>query len=862
MSVADYSAETSPITVTLSGATTPNASVLRAGGTDTVSPLATLIGSEHDDMLVVAELTAASAAAIDLVDLGGGVDTVDLSAVALAVTAGLGDAAAQAVTLAGGGVLNLAFVERWILTAGDDVATVGAAGGVAFVDGGAGSDRIDLVAADPVRIVGDAGTISFGFAGRFTFADVETIAAGAGPVLLYHGSGGVRYAGGGGVAYLEGAGAGTVLESGAGGSWIVLRDGATAVSGAGDDLIEAEGAAPVTILFGRGSGHDMLGSHFNGEILYEGGPDWLPWLAQRSESFPERLGDTIVLVGLALSDIELIWDWQEHSVPLWTLGSGDPVTMRIGPAAIRIVDTGETLHLGTLAGAWIGGDFCLVLMGDSEWDLLLDFRDGDGIGYEAFSVDYDLFELGGLRYSLLDLFAPETLVSTPLPAAWSAAAGLLDRLGSEAGAIVGTAYDDYYLTGTAGSDDIFGGAGNDWIEDGDGDDFVRGGYGMDYVVAGAGDDDIDGGPDTDHIDYGAATAPVIVDLAAGTATSAEFGNDRLRSIEGVTGGAGDDVLAGTDGPDYLMGAGGDDLLIGRGGDDSYTYGFSWTANGPDGGNDVIEDSGGYDALYFPWGVGAADVAVSFAPGDSYLLSFPGGSVTLLGGALPAGAIENIFLSDGTWWTPELLAALASPVVETFGTAGADALGGTAGRRNRLVGQGGDDALEGWEAPDTLEGGDGDDLLVGLGGGDLLLGGAGDDVLEGGFGNDTLDGGDGADLIVGGHGTDLMTGGAGADVFRFFLTDSGGMWFADRITDFTPGEDLIDLSGIDADLTTPGHQAFTFIGGGPFSGTPGELRVIERFGDTWVQIDFVGVGFATAEYALTGSVAVTAADFIL
>lgn len=82
-----------------------------------------------------------------------------------------------------------------------------------------------------------------------------------------------------------------------------------------------------------------------------------------------------------------------------------------------------------------------------------------------------------------------------------------------------------------------------------------------------------------------------------------------------------------------------------------------------------------------------------------------------------------------------------------------------------------DALPGSLAALVLEGGDG---------ADLLLGAAGDDVLRGGDGNDVL---------AGGAGDDLLTGGAGADSFVWRAGESG----TDRITDFTPGEDSLDLS---------------------------------------------------------------------
>ena len=109
----------------------------------------------------------------------------------------------------------------------------------------------------------------------------------------------------------------------------------------------------------------------------------------------------------------------------------------------------------------------------------------------------------------------------------------------------------------------------------------------------------------------------------------------------------------------------------------------------------------------------------------------------------------------------------------------------------LKGHGGRDRLVGGIELDLLQGGAGDDRLVGGGGGDILEGGAGDDVLSAGKQNDRLVGGDGADRLAGGRQDDRLEGGAGADVFRFVPGDD-----ADRVDDWTPGEDRIDLRAFD------------------------------------------------------------------
>ncbi|MDX8354570.1 calcium-binding protein [Cognatiyoonia sp. IB215182] len=73
-------------------------------------------------------------------------------------------------------------------------------------------------------------------------------------------------------------------------------------------------------------------------------------------------------------------------------------------------------------------------------------------------------------------------------------------------------------------------------------------------------------------------------------------------------------------------------------------------------------------------------------------------------------------------------------------------------------------------------------------GGLLAGTAGADILQGLAGNDVIEAGAGDDIIRDGAGSDMLSGGAGADVF--ILSQDGEL---DTITDFTVGEDSIDLS---------------------------------------------------------------------
>ena len=117
---------------------------------------------------------------------------------------------------------------------------------------------------------------------------------------------------------------------------------------------------------------------------------------------------------------------------------------------------------------------------------------------------------------------------------------------------------------------------------------------------------------------------------------------------------------------------------------------------------------------------------------------------------------------------------------------------------------------------NMYGTSGNDTLTGTASADSIRGLGGDDFIFGANGNYTLIGGAGKDTLKGGAGFDVLRGG-GSDAFDFDRpaeTKTGAQ--RDRIADFTQGDDLIDVSGIDADTTHGGNDAFQFIGSDPFS----------------------------------------------
>ncbi|QTP54587.1 hypothetical protein HNO51_07760 [Billgrantia sulfidoxydans] len=134
--------------------------------------------------------------------------------------------------------------------------------------------------------------------------------------------------------------------------------------------------------------------------------------------------------------------------------------------------------------------------------------------------------------------------------------------------------------------------------------------------------------------------------------------------------------------------------------------------------------------------------------------------------------------------------------------------------------------------------------------DGLIGGESDDVLLGTAASDTL---------YGGLGADSLTGGEGGDRFVYLSTYESTPFDSDIIVDFDRGEgDLIDLSGIDADLASEGEQAFAWVGNAAFSGTAGELRNEGGL----VQGDVNGDGVVDLQINVLGVDGLRTEDFLL
>ena len=164
----------------------------------------------------------------------------------------------------------------------------------------------------------------------------------------------------------------------------------------------------------------------------------------------------------------------------------------------------------------------------------------------------------------------------------------------------------------------------------------------------------------------------------------------------------------------------------------------------------------------------------------------------------------------------------------------------------------------------------DNVAIGENGNDIIRGLAGNDTLIGDQGHGFFETTPGNDTLIGGLGKDTMTGNEGADTFVFESTLETGKTRSTRdvITDFTRGEDMVDLATIDANVLVNGDQAFIWRGEQGFTGVAGQLHFIRENNPgaandrTIIEGDVNGDRIADFQIELTGLHRLTDQDFLL
>jgi Ca2+-binding RTX toxin-like protein len=319
---------------------------------------------------------------------------------------------------------------------------------------------------------------------------------------------------------------------------------------------------------------------------------------------------------------------------------------------------------------------------------------------------------------------------------------------------------------------------------------------------------------------GVASRGIILELGYGT-TDNDVTLEGLANFE-VEDSDGSNTITGNGGNNEVHVGGGVDVVHGGDGRDRLIVDYRNVSTGvvatkgsvTDGGtNSVTFD--GFEYLTLITGSGADTVTTG--PGADEV-EVTGGIDTVDAGAGP-DLLTVDYAQLRTDFTGRLSAGnLARGYSGVVGDAAGHSVSFTGVERFFITtGLGNDDVRTG-AGNDFLSGGSGNDTLRGGAGRDGLAGSLGDDLLVGGPGGDRLFGGGGDDTLIGSLGGEHLDGDIGADTFRFRGPDSVVSDVTDTIV-YLESRDTIDLSRIDADVTTAGDQAFVFVDS--FSGTAGE-----------------------------------------
>jgi Ca2+-binding RTX toxin-like protein len=400
--------------------------------------------------------------------------------------------------------------------------------------------------------------------------------------------------------------------------------------------------------------------------------------------------------------------------------------------------------------------------------------------------------------------------------------------------ITGGCFDDT-LVGNSEVNVMFGGPGNDKLSGLAGTDSLQGDYGLGPQARAAitgctgapGNDILSGGSGTDFINYygvhpgylGASSVGVTVDLAQKSAIGNQ-GDDRITSVDNVSGSDDADRLRGNASGNTFWPEGGDDRINGRGGtgdtvsySDLETYFHNDVSSGHvdanlstgiamvqmmrssgstaetdtldrieflagSSGNDTLTGDGGNNFL-----TGEAGDDDLFGLGGEDVLNGGTGNDTLSGGD-GTRDIGDFFLTHGLSENATFICAeLGVPSVNVSDCTGVTpGHAGVSTNSDSDVNDPGDEVdtltglegLEGDSYADVLVGDGASNELYGLGGDDYLLGGDGNDYLAGGTQDGVIrwrSGGNRGDTLIGDAGTDQCSTGEEVDCEGSALIDA-------------------------------------------------------------------------------------------
>ncbi|MBI5330242.1 MAG: cadherin-like domain-containing protein, partial [Betaproteobacteria bacterium] len=482
------------------------------------------------------------------------------------------------------------------------------------------------------------------------------------------------------------------IEGGAGNDFITGSQGDDVIAGgAGPDVLDGQGGDDVFLVAGESGADRIRGGDGFDEIRGGAGDDVIRLdsfqVADSVESIDGGGGLNRIVAGAWAGVLDFSRTVLRRIDRIEGGAGNDRIT---GSQGGDVIDGGAGSDL--LDGQ--GGDDVFLVNGDASVDR---YQGGAGLDELRGGAGNDVIRLRALT-----------------------ASGGIERLTGGAGddLLEGDSWNDLLhgdagndvLRGFEGGDELYGGAGNDLLDAGAGNDLLDGGAGDDVLLASEGSDRYIGGEGFDvlvggmgdevirlhslavadgleRIDGGAGVNRL---AAGGYQASLDFSATELVNIARIEGGAGNDVLIGSQGNDVIAGGAGPDVLDGQGGDDVFLV-------EGDAGVDRILGGSGFDEI---------------RGGD-------GDDVIRLHSLAAADGIERI---DGGAGHNRIVSGAWAGALDFSAT--------------ELVNI---ERIEGFQGADVITGSAGDDVIAGGQGNDLLAGGAGNDTYE-------FRRGDGADVI--------------------------------------------------------------------------------------------------------------------
>jgi len=685
--VASYLTSTAGVTVNLNTGTASDG----FGGTDTLSSIELVVGSNHNDSLTGGNTAVTLSGELGNDTLSGGGEGDKLK----------GDAGND--TLAGnGGVDSLvggSGNDSYVFGETSDIELISDSGGtndVAVIQAG----TIGRLALDPalLEVTRDGGNLSIeerdgSFDGKDVAVSIEDyFTSGTIETAIFNSVGATQF---------------TFTTSATGGNDFVVLDGANSTfsGGVGADIIYYTSA---------------INANLNGDA----GNDFLMG-AGGNDALTGNDGDDRLFGGAGIDTL-----------------NGDSGA-----------DGNDTLEGGTGNDVLNGGggnDTYIISSGDGT-DAITDSGGASDTLFLNRDVDYpDLASFSGATLVLTFRASNDAVFGTSISNHTSS--GQIERISVEADGggtefiavsatgLVASGGSDL-MVGSASVDTLAGGLGNDVLFGNGGDDDLQGGGGNDFLVGGADNDLLDGGAGFDVADYAAASSGITVDLANASlqVIGGGMGNDTLSNIEGVRGSRFADTITGDGTDNSLDGGDGNDTLAGAAGNDTYLF-----SNFDGSGIITITDTAGTDELI----LGRADETklptdFSFTrSGNNLVISHevgtPGAENATIVNHFTTNTVENFVFSEISSTTFGFTATA---------TAGNDLVIGNLAGAVTADGGLGEDIMVGGSSADSLAGGAGNDFLNGGAGNDQLNGGDGNDEIDGDAGNDTLSGGLGDDIYI-------------------------------------------------------------------------------------------------------------------